>query len=106
MEDGFRENALNYMLFLRLVPVFPFFVVNLVPAFLGVSLRDYVIATFVGIVPGGFVYAAVGAGLGSYFDANETPSLSGVLTPEILIALTGLALLSLLPIAVKRLRQR
>lgn len=105
MEAGFRENAVSYMLFLRLVPLFPFFIVNLVPAFLGVSLRDYAFATFIGIVPGGFVYASVGAGLGSYFDANETLNLSGVMTPQILFALMGLALLSLLPIAVKRLRR-
>ena len=106
MEDGFKENALSYMLFLRLVPIFPFFVVNLVPAFLGVSLRDYAVATFIGIVPGAFVYASVGAGLGSYFEANEQPSLSGALTPEILAAIAGMALLSLLPIAVKRIRRR
>lgn len=106
MEAGFQQNALSYMLFLRLVPAFPFFIVNLVPAFLGVSLRDYAIATFVGIIPGGFVYASVGAGLGSYFDANETPNLGGVLTPDIVIALVGLALLSLLPIAIKRFRRR
>jgi uncharacterized membrane protein YdjX (TVP38/TMEM64 family) len=102
MEAGFRENALSYLLFLRLVPVFPFFVVNLVPAFLGVSLRDYVIATFIGIIPGSFVYASVGAGLGSYFDANAEASLAGVLTPEVIIALAGLSLLSLAPIAYKR----
>jgi len=106
MEAGFQENALNYMLFLRLVPVFPFVIVNLVPAFLGVSLRDYALATFVGIIPGAFVYASLGAGLGSFFDANEVPSLRGVLTPEILVAFTGLALLSLLPIALRRYRRR
>jgi len=105
MEAGFRENALSYLLFLRLVPAFPFFIVNLVPAFLGVSLRDYAIATFLGIIPGGFVYASVGAGLGSYFDANEAPNLNGILTPEIIVALVGLGLLSLLPIVIKRFRR-
>ncbi|HAT36764.1 MAG TPA: hypothetical protein DCS82_13700, partial [Rhodospirillaceae bacterium] len=68
MEAGFRENELNYLLVLRLIPLFPFFVVNLVPAFLGVSLRNYLLGTFFGIMPGSFVYVTVGAGIGSIFD--------------------------------------
>ena len=104
MEEGFRENAFSYMLVLRLVPLFPFFVVNLVPAFLGVGLRVYVIATFIGIIPGAFVFATVGAGLGSVFDANETFSFSGILTTEVVVALVGLALLSLLPVGYKKLK--
>ena len=106
MEAGFQENALSYLLFLRLVPVFPFFIVNLVPAFLGVPLRTYVIATFFGIIPGSFVYASVGAGLGSFFDANAEASLAGVLTPEIIVALVGLSLLSLAPIVIKRVKRK
>ena len=57
-----QENALSYLLVLRLVPLFPFFVVNLVPAFLGVALSTYILGTFIGIIPGAFVYASVGAG--------------------------------------------
>lgn len=106
MEAGFRANALSYLLVLRLIPLFPFFVVNLVPAFLGVRLRTYVLGTFFGIMPGSFVYTSVGAGLGSVFDRQENFSPAGILTPEILIALLGLALLSLLPVAYRRLRAR
>jgi len=106
MEAGFQENALSYLLVLRLVPLFPFFVVNLVPAFLGVGLRTYVIGTFVGIIPGAFVFAFTGAGLGSVFDSSETFSPAAVLTPEVIVALTGLALLSLLPVAYKKLKTR
>ncbi|HCX68748.1 MAG TPA: hypothetical protein DHK64_14785, partial [Rhodobiaceae bacterium] len=62
LEDGFGKNAFSYMLVLRLVPVFPFFLVNLAPAFLGVPLRTYVAATFVGIIPGTFVFASLGNG--------------------------------------------
>lgn len=102
MEAGFRENAMSYLLVLRLVPLFPFFVVNLVPAFLGVSLPTYVIGTFFGIIPGVFVYASVGAGLGSIFDSGETFSASGILTPQILIALIGLAVLALIPVVYKK----
>ena len=106
MEAGFQENALSYLLVLRLVPLFPFFVVNLVPAFLGVGLRTYVVGTFVGIVPGAFVFAFTGAGLGSVFDSSESFSPAAVLTPEVIVALTGLALLSLLPVAYKKIKTR
>jgi len=106
MEAGFQENALNYLLVLRLIPIFPFFIVNLVPAFLGVSLRTYVIATFVGIIPGSFVYATVGAGLGSIFDAGKEFTAASILTPEIITALIGLAILALLPVAYKKLKAK
>lgn len=106
MEEGFRENALSYLLVLRLVPIFPFFVVNIVPAFLGVTLRIFVLGTLIGIVPGTFVYATVGAGLGSIFDSGQEFSARGVLTPEIVAALIGLAALALVPVAYKRLRAR
>lgn len=100
-EKGFQENALSYLLAMRLVPAFPFFVVNLVPAFLGVRLRTFVIATFFGIMPGAFVYSSVGAGLGSIFESGESFTGSGILTPEIITAIVGLILLSLLPVAYR-----
>jgi uncharacterized membrane protein YdjX (TVP38/TMEM64 family) len=105
MEAGFQENALSYLLVLRLIPLFPFFLVNIVPAFLGVKLRTYAVGTFIGIIPGSFVYATVGAGLGSIFEQNDEFSLSGVLTPEITAALVGLAVLALLPVAYKKFRK-
>jgi uncharacterized membrane protein YdjX (TVP38/TMEM64 family) len=101
MAEGFRRDALSYLLVLRLVPLFPFFVVNLACAFLGVPLRTYVIGTAIGIVPGSLVYASVGAGLGSVFDRGESFSASGVLTPEVIGALVGLAALSLVPVAYR-----
>jgi uncharacterized membrane protein YdjX (TVP38/TMEM64 family) len=106
LEQGFAENALSYLLVLRLVPLFPFFVVNLVPAFLGVPLRTYFLGTLVGIIPGTFVYVSVGAGLGALFEAGGDLSLESVLTPEIIVALVGLALLALLPVAYKKVMRR
>jgi uncharacterized membrane protein YdjX (TVP38/TMEM64 family) len=106
MEAGFRKNALSYLLVLRLVPLFPFFVVNLVPAFLGVPLSTYVIGTFFGIIPGVFVFASVGTGLGSIFDKGESFSATGILTPQIVIALVGLAALALLPVIYKTIKTR
>lgn len=105
MEAGFRENALSYLLVLRLIPAFPFFIVNLVPAFLGVPIGVYVAGTFLGIIPGTFVYATVGAGLGSIFDSGETFTADSILTTEIVTALVGLAVLALLPVAYKRWRR-
>ena len=104
MEDGFRENELSYMFVLRLVPLFPFFLVNLAPAFLGVSLRSYVIATFFGIIPGTFVFTLVGNGLGAVFDAGGTPDFGIIFKPEILFPILGLALLALIPVAYKRIQ--
>lgn len=106
MEEGFRENAFSYLLTLRLIPLFPFFLVNLVPAFLGMRLASYALATFIGIIPGAFVFTFAGAGLGSVFDANESFSPASVLTPEVIAALVGLGLLSLAPIVYKKVKAR
>lgn len=106
IETEFNENAFSYLLFLRLVPIFPFFAVNLVPAFLGVRLSTFVMTTFFGIIPGAFVYTSVGAGLGAIFDRGDEFSVSDVVTPEIVAGLVGLGVLSLLPVAVKLWRRR
>jgi len=106
MEAGFRENAMSYLLVLRLVPLFPFWLVNLVPAFLGVPLRTYVIGTFFGIMPGTFVYASVGRGLGAILAEGKKPDLGIIFKAEILIPLLGLALLALIPVVYKRLKAR
>ncbi len=106
MEDGFCENALSYLLFLRLVPVFPFWLVNLVPAFIGVSVRTYVIGTFFGIIPGTFVFASVGSGLGEVFDGGGEPDLGIIFTPGVLLPIIGLAALSLIPVFYKKFTDR
>lgn len=105
MEAGFRRNAFNYMLVLRLVPVFPFWLVNLVPAFLGVRLGTFAAATAVGIIPGTVVYAGAGNGLGAVFDAGGTPDLGIIFKPEILLPILGLVALSLLPVLFKWFRR-
>jgi uncharacterized membrane protein YdjX (TVP38/TMEM64 family) len=105
MEDGFRKNALSYLLVLRLVPLFPFFLVNLVPAFLGVPLRIYVIGTFFGIIPGTFVFATVGAGVGDALAAGAGVDPAAALRqPTVIGALAGLAILALIPIVYKRIK--
>ncbi|MDV7340513.1 TVP38/TMEM64 family protein [Terasakiella sp. A23] len=106
MEKGFQEDALSYMLVLRLVPLFPFWLVNLVPALLGVKLRTYTIGTFVGIIPGAFVYASVGSGLGAVFDEGGTPDLGIIFSPEIITPIIGLALLAMVPVVYKKIKNR
>lgn len=105
MEAGFQENAMSYLLFLRLIPLFPFWLVNLVPAFLGVKLRTYVIGTFFGIAPGSFVYASVGNGLGAILERGERPDLGLIFNPEILLPLIGLSLLAMLPVIYKKMKR-
>lgn len=106
MERGFREDALSYLLVLRLLPIFPFWLVNLVPALLGVPLRTYILGTALGIAPGTVVFASVGSGLGVVFDRGETPDFGLLLEPAILLPLAGLSLLALLPVAYKRWKRR
>ncbi len=103
VEDGFRENGASYLLFLRLVPLFPFWLVNLVPAFFGLSLRLFVICSFFGMAPGAFVYAGVGAGAGALI---ESPDAHVILQPKVLLPLIALAALSLLPVLYKWRRSR
>jgi len=104
MEDGFRENALSYLLVLRLVPLFPFWLVNLVPALLGVPARTFVIGTFLGIIPGTAVFCSVGNGLGVIFDSGGKPDLGVIFAPAVLGPLLALAALSLVPVIYKRIK--
>ena len=106
MEEGFKANAFSYLMLLRVVPLFPFWLVNLAPAFLGVSVATFVITTFIGIIPGAFVFASIGNGLNALFEAGETPdlSLTGLLSrPDFYIPIVGLAVLSLIPIVYRAL---
>ncbi len=103
LEAGFRADAFNYLLVLRLVPIFPFWLVNLVPALVGVRLPTYVLATFLGIVPGTFVYASLGNGLGSLV---EEPDLAIIFKPSVLVPIVGLALLALVPVGYKHWRSK
>ncbi len=106
MESGFQDNALSYLLFLRLIPAFPFFLVNLVPAFLGVRLGTYVVGTALGIIPGSLVYASVGDGVGAVLEAGQDVNLGIIFEPRFLLPIVGLGILSLLPIAYKKYKAR
>jgi uncharacterized membrane protein YdjX (TVP38/TMEM64 family) len=104
MADGFQKDAFSYLLFLRLVPVFPFWAVNLVPALLGMRFAPFVVATGIGIIPGTAVYSAFGAGLGQVFEAGRQADIRDVFSPPLVAGLIGLGILSLLPVVLKRRR--
>jgi len=104
IKDGIDENQWSMLFLIRLIPVVPFFIANLVPSFLEVPLHRFVISTFLGIIPGAVVYTSVGAGLGEVFARGETPDLGIIFEPYILAPLLGLAALSLLPVVIKALR--
>ena len=97
---GFTENAFSYMLFLRLVPLFPFFLVNLAPAFTTIPLSTFAVATAIGIIPGTFVFANLGQALASI----DSPK--GLLSPQLIGSLLLLAMLALVPVIVKKIRSR
>ncbi len=106
LENGFRADALSYLLVLRLVPLFPFWLVNIVPALLGVPVRTYLIGTLVGIIPGTFVFVSVGNGLETIIDGGRIPGLEIFLEPSVLIPIAGLSVLAMVPVVYKRLRGR
>ena len=119
---GFRADAFSYLLFLRLVPIFPFWIVNLVPALVGVKLATFAAATALGVIPATFVFAFVGQGLDSVIAAQQAAyqscleaarpdcrlafHINAALTPELLAALAALGVLALVPVLVRRLRAR
>lgn len=116
MIEGFKKDAFQYLLTLRLVPVFPFWALNIVPALLDMKVKPYALATFIGIIPGTFTYAYIGTGMDSIIadvaekqpgcaDAGTcTLNFGSLVTTEILIAITMLGVISILPVVVKKLR--
>lgn len=100
IEAGMNENAASCMLFLRLVPVFPFFIVNIVPALFNTGLRVYVLTTFFGIMPASFVYVNLGRTLA------DIESLSDLVSAQTLFAFTLLGLFALVPVLHKKLRKK
>jgi uncharacterized membrane protein YdjX (TVP38/TMEM64 family) len=105
-KQSLNENQISFLLLIRLVPVVPFFVANLLPAMLGVRLPVYVLTTFFGIIPGAVVYTWVGSGLGEVFERGQTPDLSIIWDWQILGPILALCALSMLPAIVKRFRRK
>ncbi|WP_447972924.1 TVP38/TMEM64 family protein [Nitrospira sp. Kam-Ns4a] len=97
MQEGFAKNAFSYLMTLRLIPIFPFFIVNAMSGLTRIRLATYVGATALGIIPGSFVYAYAGRQLGTINSLNEIAS------PNVLLAFTLLGLLALAPVVYRKL---
>lgn len=106
MRHGFSEHAFSYLLVLRLIPLFPFWAVNIAPAILGVPFNTFFTATFLGIIPGSFVFVSIGNGLGFVLEQGKKPDLSILFSPYVLGPLLALAFLSLLPVFYKSWKER
>jgi len=105
-EAGFRDNALNYLLVLRLIPIFPFWLVNLVAGAVGLSLWVYLLGTFIGIIPVTFIYASLGNSLGTLAEEGGPPGVAILSRPSVFLPVLGLAALALLPVIYQRWRAR
>ncbi|NRP71856.1 TVP38/TMEM64 family inner membrane protein YdjZ [Ensifer psoraleae] len=110
LADGFRRNAFLYLLILRLAPIFPFFIVNIAPAFFDVRLRTFAAATLIGIVPGTFAYAWLGRSLDDVIARSAASggelTLSDFATRDISLGLAALALIAALPLVFKLIQSR
>ena len=96
VQHGFAQNAFSYLMTLRLIPLFPFFVVNLVSGLTRMNIGTYVAATALGIIPGSFVYAYAGRQLGTI------NSLKDIASPGVIGAFVLLGLLALVPSLYKK----
>lgn len=104
LQARLRENEWSVLFLMRLVPLVPFFIANLVPAFVGTSLFRFAVSTFVGIIPGALVFTSVGSGLGEVFARGEAPDLGIIFTPPVLLPLLGLAALAALPMLLRAVK--
>ena len=108
LAEGFEEDAFNYLLIIRLAPIFPFWVINIAPAIFNVPLRTYFVATAIGILPGTFAYAFLGEGIDSVIAAQQAAGtelqVSDLITPEITAAFVILAIVALIPTIIKKVR--
>lgn len=93
--DGVGRGAFGYILTLRLIPLAPFWLVNVAAALAHAPLRAYALATFIGIMPATFIYSGIGAGIGALVARGETPDLGVIFEPKVLLPLVALGLLSL-----------
>ncbi|MDE2694105.1 MAG: VTT domain-containing protein [Paracoccaceae bacterium] len=103
IRDGIKRDEISYLFLIRLIPIIPFAVANLVPALFGVSLRNFFFTTYIGIIPGGLVFTWLGSGLSEIFKQNEEPNFSIIFEIYVIGPILCLCLLSFLPIILKKL---
>jgi uncharacterized membrane protein YdjX (TVP38/TMEM64 family) len=101
LRRGFIEEGFSYLLFLRLVPLFPFWLINLGAALCAMPLVPYVAATAIGVVPPTFAFALFGGGLGEALESEE----GIVISSKLVVALVLLSIAALAPPLVRRWRR-
>tara|TARA_R100000322_G_scaffold21648_4_gene14367 strand:- start:98877 stop:99590 length:714 start_codon:yes stop_codon:yes gene_type:complete len=105
LKSAIDRSQWSVLFLMRLVPVVPFFVANVLPALVNVRTWVFAVTTVVGIIPGALIYTSVGSGLGEVFEAGGTPDLGIIFKPYILGPIIGLCALALLPIALRVFRK-
>lgn len=103
--EGFRRDAFSYLFTLRILPIAPLLLINIAAGLARVRVGAFVAASFIGMMPGSFVYAFLGSGLGDVFERGEEPNLGLITDPKILLPLIGLAILAMLPAIVRIFRK-
>ena len=104
IEHGINNNAFYYLLFMRLMPIFPFVFVNIAPALLGIRFKIYAVTTLIGIIPGTAVYSLLGEGASEVFISGDILSINAYDSTKIIIGLSGLSILSLSPLIIKYIK--
>lgn len=99
---GFQRDAFFYLLSLRLMPIVPFWVVNIAAGAGRASLRAFIGASLIGMAPASLIYSFIGSDLGRTFAAGRAPTLASLLDPRLLLPLAGLAVLALTPVILRR----
>lgn len=104
LQAALRQNEWSVLFLMRLVPLVPFVIANIVPALVGTSLWRFAVSTYLGIIPGALVFTSVGSGLGEVFARGEVPDIDSIVTPSVLLPLLGLAALAALPMVLKAMK--
>ncbi len=106
LEKGFQKNAFFYLLFLRFIPLFPFWLTNIVAASLNMRLKPFAIATFLGIIPGVTVYVSLGRGLDHLLEEGHEINLALIFEPKFFVPILALGVIALIPITYKKIKKK
>jgi len=106
IEEGFKGDAFNYLLTLRLIPAFPLLVVNVAAGLMNIRIRTFVLASVLGMIPSSFVYAGIGAGLGHIFAQGGPVTMETLFSPRIYLPIIGMGVLAFLPPLWRHWRKR
>lgn len=106
MRRGFERDVFNYLLLLRLIPIFPFFIINIAAGMFGVKFRDFFWATLLGIIPGSVVYVWVGTSFAYAIQQGDEINLGIILEPQFIVPIVALAILSVVPVFIKKFNKK